>query len=498
MLRGKPGADPDALYTFRLMPGAIGRREFLQIAGGTALAAQSRAATLRAGTAKVDITPDRPRICASGDKPDPPAAYARLHSRILTVSDGVRRIVFVNYDLNCLDVATPILRERVERELGIPPAYLALLATHNHQGPIQIAADNFDYGRELAEKIFSGIREAIGGEEGPCDLLFGNGYGYFTRAQRSDPPDYEIQLLEVRRGGRVAALLFNHPTHPQLGPRKLYGASHPGFAMEALEQTFPGAVAIYADGCGGNQYTLAAGGNADLLEACKARGHELAQAVLEIANGKLTDVSGPIESRLTLVDLPLADPVPYQRALELGRDVPLDIGFKAFPDPLRDTNWIRALLRHYKEGIPFPKRISEYICTDEEFLVKQLAEPRKYPCRFVEVLGARIGRLTVVAIQGEPLAQIGMRIKEVLRQRGPAMVFGYFAEHNLYIPTRENVRLDLYQAQALRVQYTCPVGWPLHVEDEMLKGALAAVDAEPWIDPREQKSYPLRRPDGVA
>ncbi len=213
----------------------------------------------------------------------------------------------------------------------------------------------------------------------------------------------------------------------------------------------------------------------------------------EIANGKLTEVGGTIESQLRLVDLPLADPVPYQRAIELARDVPMDAGLRAFPDPLRDTNWIRELVRYYKEGIPFPKKISEYICTDEEFLVKQLASPRKYPCRFVEVLGARIGNLTLVAIQGEPLAPIGMRMKEVLRQRGPAMVFGYFAEHNLYIPTRENVRLDLYQSQALRVQYTCPVGWSPNVEDEFLRGALDVVGAAPWIDPREQKSYPLRR-----
>jgi hypothetical protein len=471
----------------------IGRREFLAFAAAAPLAAQSSSSKLKAGTAKIDITPDRPRLCASGDKPDPPVAYARLHSRVLTLHDGARRIVFVNYDLNCLDVATPILRERVERELGIAPAYLVLLATHNHQGPIQIVADNFDYGRELADKIFGAIREAIAQEDGPAELLYGNGYGYFTRAQSSYPPDYEMQLIKVLRRGRVAALVFNHPTHPQLGPRKMYGASHPGFAMEELETRFPGAVAIYADACGGNQYTLAPEGTTDYLAASKARGHELAQAALQIANGKLEDVTGAIESRLEMADLPLAEPVPYKRALDLARDVPLDIGFKAFPDPRRDTNWIRALVRHYKEGIPFPKRISEYICTDEEFLVKQLDAPRKYPCRFVEILGARIGRLTLVAIQGEPLAQIGMRIKEVLRQRGPAMVFGYFAEHNLYIPTRENVRLDLYQAQALRVQYTCPVGWPLEVEDEMLRSALAAVGAKPWIDPRAQPSYPLRR-----
>ena len=470
---------------------SLGRREFLQLAGAAPLAASHL--KLRAGTAKIDITPDRPRICASGDKPDPPVAYARLHSRVLTLFDGARRMVFVNYDLNCLDVATSILRERVERELGIPPAYLALLATHNHQGPIQIAADNFDFGRELAEKIFGAIRAAIASEDGHADLLFGCGYANLTRAQRSYAPDYELQLLKVMRGGRVAALLFNYPTHPQLGPRKMYGASHPGFAMEELETQFPGTVAIYADACGGNQYTFAPEGSADALQACKARGHELAQAVLEVASGKLVDVSGPIESRLELVDLPLADPIPYPRALELARDVPMDAGLRAFPDPLRDTNWIRQLVRHYKEGLPFPKRVSEYVCTDEEFLLQQLPAPRRYPCRFVEVLGAQIGRLTLVAIQGEPLTEIGMRIKEVLRQRGPAMVFGYFAEHNLYVPTRENVRLDLYQAQALRVQYTCPVGWSLDVEDEILKGALAVVGAKPWIDPREQKSYPLRQ-----
>jgi hypothetical protein len=447
---------------------------------------------MNVGCAHVDVTPDRPRYCASGDRPDPPRSYAPLISRCMTLFDGQRRMAIVNYPFNCLDVATPILRERCEREIGIPPEYLVLLATHNHQSPIQIVRENFDYGRELAEKLFSAIRTAIQNEEGPADLLFGNGYGYFTRSQLSHPPDYEIQLLKIVVGRRTAALLFNHPTHPQLGPRNMYGASHPGFAMDEIEAEFSGATAIDADACGGNQYTFAPEATTDPLAACMARGHELADAVSRIADGPLESVTGPIESRLKLVDLPLADPVPYKRALEFKRDVPLDVGFRAFPDPLRDTNWIRALVMHYKKGLPFPKSISEYICTDEEFLVTKLDEPRKYPCRFEEVLAAKIGKLTFLALQGEPLAQIGMRIKEVLRQRGPAMVFGYFAEHNLYIPTRENVRLDLYQSQSLRVQYTCPVGWSLDIEDEMVKGALAAVGAEPYIDPRKQKSYPLR------
>src|SRR5690348_6594661 len=128
---------------------------------------QVRFERMNVGTARVDITPDRPRLCASGDKPDPPRAYARLISRCMTLFDGRRRMAILNYPFNCLDVATPILRERCERELSIPPEYLVLLATHNHQSPIQIVADNFDYGRELAGKIFAMIQRAIKNEEGP-------------------------------------------------------------------------------------------------------------------------------------------------------------------------------------------------------------------------------------------------------------------------------------------------------------------------------------------
>ncbi len=475
----------------------MNRRDLLKSAAiGLAHAAFGQPAFQRvnAGTGRVDVTPDRPRICASGDKPDPPRAYAPLISRCLTLFDGRRRMAIVNYPFNCLDVATPILRERCERELGIAPEYLVLLATHNHQGPIQIVHENFDYGRELAEKIFGAIQEAIRNEEGPATLLFGNGYGYFTRSQLSYPPDYEIQMLKVEIGGRMRAMVFNHPTHPQLGPRNMYGASHPGFAMDEIEAKIPGSTAIYADACGGNQYTFAPDG-ADALESCKSRGHELAEAAIKIASGPLEEITGPIESRLKVLDLPLGPPIPYKRARELAQGIPMNVGFRAFPDPLRDTNWIRSLIQHYKEGRPFPTRISEFVCTDEEFLVTKLDEPRKYPCRFEEVLGAKIGKLTFLAIQGEPLAQIGMRIKESLRQRGPAMVFGYFGEHNLYIPTRENVRLDLYQSQVIREQYTCPVGWSLDVEEEMIKGALSVVGAEIYPDPRARKSYPLRRRD---
>jgi hypothetical protein len=157
----------------------LSRRHFLAAASASAsaaaLAAKPDPAKMKAGTAKVDVTPDKARYDVEKQLIDPPKAYHPVFARCLTLYDGARRLVIVTYDFNCLDYATPILRERCENELKIPPAYLILLATHNHQVPMQIIPSNFDYGEWLAEKIFGGIKEAIAKEDGPVDLHFGSG-----------------------------------------------------------------------------------------------------------------------------------------------------------------------------------------------------------------------------------------------------------------------------------------------------------------------------------
>jgi len=148
--------------------------------------------------------------------------------------------------------------------LGIPPAYLVLLATHNHQGPIQIAADNFDYGRELAEKIFAAFIKPWPAKTATRSCFSAMATG--TSRERSAVIARlraAIAQGDARRQGGGAAVQLSDA--PAARPRKLYGASHPGFAMEELEAKYPGAVAIYADGCGGDQYTLAPEGTTDFL-----------------------------------------------------------------------------------------------------------------------------------------------------------------------------------------------------------------------------------------
>jgi hypothetical protein len=69
-----------------------------------------------------------------------------------------------------------------------------------------------------------------------------------------------------------------------------------------------------------------------------------------------------------------------------------------------------------------------------------------------------------------------MRVKDAFRAERPIMVFGYMGEHNLYIPTRELVRLDAYQSRVIQIQYASPVGWHPDVEDEMVEGVIKMVE----------------------
>jgi hypothetical protein len=399
-----------------------------------------------------------------------------IHARALTLYDGQRRLVIVTYDLNCLDVATPLLRARCRDGLGIEPAYLVLLATHNHAAPIQIVPANSDYGRWLAERLFALIAEAIAAERGPARLWFGNGRGPALMSVGGHPVDDEVQVLKVTVEDETRAILFNQPTHPLQASFWRIEPGHPGYAMDEIERRLPGVQAMYADAAGGNQF-LATG---TLMlwpkPLVKLIGKDLAGRALRISAGPLMEITGPLSARREVIPLPLAPAIPYEEAQKLARNIPRDIGLVPYPHPDRESNWLRSLLHHYEAGIPFPATTADRVCTDEGFLVSAAEYPREFPCVYEETIVATIGPLVFVAMQGEVCAPIGAAIKETYRGRRPIMVFAYMGEHNLYIPTRALVRQKAYQAKVLQSQYASPVGWSEEVEDAMVEGVKGIIE----------------------
>jgi hypothetical protein len=247
--------------------------------------------------------------------------------------------------------------------------------------------------------------------------------------------------------------------------------------MDEIEQAVPGALALYADACGGDQFMRRGAVMIAPLSTVKADGHKLASAVLKISAAPMQDVTGALSSSFQRIALPLAPPVSYEEAQKLARNIPKDIGFVPYPNPDRETNWIRNLLKYYEQKIPFPVKITDMMCTDDGFLMPKLPEPREFPCIYEEAIVAKIGPLAFVALQGEVCAPIGLAIKNSVRPDHPIMLFAYMGEHNLYIPTRKLVARDAYQAEVIKIQYASPVGWAPEVEDTMVSSVLKMIDS---------------------
>lgn len=476
----------------------------------------ANAVELQAGTSKRVITNDVPRFTVNGPKSE--GVVKDIHARCLTLFDGTQRLVFITYDLNCLDVGTAPLRKRLQAELGIPKENLILLATHNHNAPIQINPENFDFGQWLADTMFEMIEEAIANEEGPAQVLFGSGYGYFIFSRGNAPTDYELQMLKVMVDDEPKAILFNHGTHPAQASQAKIGPGHPGWAMDAVEAKYPGALAMYFDASGGNQFVRrpenytkeladARREGDDAVDAVLQKyaeeiGAKLADVAIDIAeNADFVDVTGPLSSSYEIFSLPLGEPISREEAEKLLEKVPDDVGFVAYPHDHRNTNWVRMLLRYYDKGLPFPKETTDMICTDDTYLIhkedKEFLEKYDYsiddelPCIYEETIVAQIGPMPFVAMQGEVCAPIGARVKDAFRADMPIFVTAYMGEHNLYIPTRELVRQNAYQAQVIQIQYASPVGWDPSVEDVMVEKVIDMVEKKVG-ESKEERTAPKR------
>ena len=311
----------------------------------------------------------------------------------------------------------------------------------------------------------------------------------------ADEKDTEVQLLQVKLEDKTVAMLFSQATHPLQASNDKVEPGHPGFAVLEVERRIPGALAMYGTSAGGNQFApipkeyrlttkKAKEGGPEYVQqqkelAAQALGGRLADVVMSITEGDMQDVTGPITvAPIATISLPLGKPLPREEALELAKEFPADVGFVPYPHKNRDTNWVRMLLRYYKKGISFPERTTDMVCTDDTYLIhntdQELLDHYDYdihdtfPCVYEEVVTAKIGPMAFVAMQGEVCAPLGIRIKKAVRKDSPILLFAYFGEHNLYIPSRTIVERDLYQAKVLQIQYASPVPWSLDVEDEMV------------------------------
>ena len=221
-------------------------------------------ASLKAGVAKVDITPPAgvpmwgyaARHTAAQGTLDP------LYARVLVLEVGEKRLALVDLDLGRAFGPASIERLRAAARQSSSISYTLVQATHTHSGPVIL--DDYPSGPPAWEtaaldKIAKAIEEA---HAHAVEAQLGTGYGatyigynrrrvnpdgtvtmFWTNPTRvpTAPVDPMVSVLRVdTTEGKPLAVLVNYSCHPVVfGADNLqYSADFPGVMTKTVEQAF--------------------------------------------------------------------------------------------------------------------------------------------------------------------------------------------------------------------------------------------------------------------
>ncbi|MBN2592263.1 MAG: neutral/alkaline non-lysosomal ceramidase N-terminal domain-containing protein [Sedimentisphaerales bacterium] len=196
--------------------------------------------TLRAGTARIDITPEKPvkmagysaRTALSEDVHDP------LSVRVVAFENSGKRLVLVSSDLiGYYGGTAEHMRKLILSEFDLEPGELFLSAIHTHDAPTLTMdkdkghPNNLEYTKQLEGKMVKVIGEAIK-NAGPVRIGAGVGYSPVGMNRRElvfdgsgnssirlgrnpyGPTDKEVLVLKVAKpDGTAVASLFDYATH---------------------------------------------------------------------------------------------------------------------------------------------------------------------------------------------------------------------------------------------------------------------------------------------
>jgi hypothetical protein len=208
----------------------------------TALAEESKESTdvLRAGTAKIDITPENPVKMAgySSRTGLSQGVHDPLSARVVAFENNGQRLVLVSADLIGFYGGTADhLRKIILEEFKLNPSELFLSAIHTHAGP-SLTIDkkeghpnNLEYTKSLETKLVELIRKSLDDMK-PIHVGAGVGYSSVGSNRRElvfdssgnssirlgrnpyGPTDKEVLVMKLTKpDGAIVAALFDYATH---------------------------------------------------------------------------------------------------------------------------------------------------------------------------------------------------------------------------------------------------------------------------------------------
>lgn len=414
----------------------------------------------KAGAASAKITPDTMMWMAGYAARTKPAegVESDLFAKALVVQDAAgAKFALITMDLIGVPRNVRLnVAERVEKELGIDAAHLAINASHTHSGP-ELRASRFNgaddpgrreeeaaaYTNKLQDTLVRLVTEAAS-KAAPAALDYCSARCGFAMNRRTPdgkggwnnfpnpagPVDHTVPVLKVTGAdGKEVALVFGYSCHcTTLGHQKFSG-DYAGYAQQYLQEAHPTAVAMFMNGCSGDQNPYPR----RTMELAQIHGRSLATAVEAALTTNMKPLTGSI--RAAYREIPLAyDKLPTREEL---------LAEKASKDKYTATHGERVLAKLDADG--------------------KLAPDYPYPVQVV-----RLGNdLTWVTLGGEVVIDYALRLKKEIKD--PIVwVSGYTNDVMAYIPSLRVWTEGGYEGGGAMRYGTHPTRWSDRVEGHIM------------------------------
>ncbi len=424
----------------------------------------------QAGAAKVDITPAEPVPLAGyggktrmSDRVEHPIWVKALALR----DDSGATSVLVTADLVGLSTKmVDRIAKRAMEKHGLKRERLILNTSHNHSCPVtedvlwlyyeftpEEAATKDRYTARLYEQYDEVIAKAIA-NLAPAELAFDQGLaGVGVNRRRARGPgtrqlggqvDQDVPVLAVRSGGSLKTIVFGYSCHTTaLGGLSING-DYAGFAQLELEKSFPGAVAMFVQNCGGDANPLPRirGRDAEATALASMYGRILAEAVRQAITTTMTPLTGPIRAAMGETSLFLKPGLPLE---ELQERAPKLTGM-----PKRE---FEHFIRQYQTLGALPDRVS-------------------YPIQVWRFGTA----LTLIALTGETVVDYSLKFKEAYGWDG-TWVCGYNNDLLSYVPSARVLKEGGYEGATGMYEYGHRAPYTATVEEQITQKVDELVNA---------------------
>lgn len=299
--------------------------------------AADESASWQAGAASAVITPKQDMWMsgyAARKKPSEGVALDLYAKALALKADGGAPLVLVTTDLigirrNVRDAVA----QRCLAEYKLPPERLLLNASHTHCGPEYRPRAGREQEAEQYQAFLEQSLVQIVGQAlerlAPASVSYARGRcgfamnrrrptdrGYINSPEYEGPVDHAVPVLCVHDADKkLVAVAFGYACHnttlssvtlPPDPPRYMFNGDYAGFAQQALQQAYPGAVAMFVNGCSGDQNPYPRNGEVPgklPLELAEHHGKTLAYSVVAAMLAGSRPLSGSIDAAFGEVEL---------------------------------------------------------------------------------------------------------------------------------------------------------------------------------------------------